>query len=113
MQHGQGRNKITVSRYGKRCCHDCARTDFYRFAKDFPVGEKRIEAMATDVVKSVEDDDDYVIITNTGQKISPKEIFMRSKVLIDSAGKTVDRDKVWKELSQFYKALNDSGVLEQ
>ena len=84
-----------------------------RFAKDFSVGQKRIEALATDVVRNTEDHDEYVIITKTGQKISPKEIFMSSKVSIDSKGKTVDRDKAWAECSQFFSVLTASGVIEQ
>src|SRR6185437_4689923 len=73
-----------------------------RFGKSFPIGEKTIETLAADVVKSTEENEDYVIVTGTGQKISPTEIFMRSTVLIDSDGKTVNRDKAWRELSQFF-----------
>ena len=84
-----------------------------RFGKSFPIGEKTIETLAADVVKSTEENEDYVIVTGTGQKISPTEIFMRSTVLIDSDGKTVNRDKAWRELSQFFDQLVNSGVLEQ
>lgn len=69
--------------------------------KAVALGYKRIEAIATDVVKNKSNDEDYTIITKTGQKISPKEIFIRSKVLIDAKGKTVDRDKAWRELTNF------------
>jgi hypothetical protein len=84
-----------------------------RFAKAFSLGQKRIEALAADVVRNTEDHDEYVIVTKTGQKISPKEIFMSSKVLIDSEGKTVDRDKAWAECSHFFSLLKDSGAIEQ
>jgi hypothetical protein len=84
-----------------------------RFAKAISVGYKRIEAMAADIVKNNAPHDEYVIVTKTGQKISQKEIFMRSKVLIDAQGKTVDRDKAWKELLHFFSVLKDSGAIEQ
>ncbi len=84
-----------------------------RFKKDFRLGEKRIEQIAADVVKNAEKKDEYSIITKTGQKISAREIFMRTTVQIDSDGKTVDRDKAWRELSSFYKFLSESGALEQ
>jgi hypothetical protein len=77
------------------------------------LGSKEIERLAADVVNNSEDDDEYVIITKTGQKISQREIFMRSKVLIDSKGKTVDRDKAWNELFRFFSVLRESGAIEQ
>jgi hypothetical protein len=85
----------------------------HRFAKDFQLGEKQIEHVAADILRSVEDEDDFTIVTQTGQKIGPKEIFMRETVLIEGEGKTVDRDKAWRELSAFYKRLHDTGLLEQ
>jgi hypothetical protein len=84
-----------------------------RFGKEISLGEKRIEAMAADVVKNSDDVEDFVIVTKTGQKINPREIFMRSKVAIDSDGKTVNRDKAWKELLTFFNQLTNAGVLEQ
>ncbi len=84
-----------------------------RFSKDFKIGEKLIEDVAADIVRNAEDDDDFAIITKTGQKIGPKEIFLRQKVLIDGEGKTVDRDKAWRELASFYRSLQESGLLEQ
>jgi len=80
---------------------------------DSGLGEKAIESFATDVVKNDTSDEDYVITTKTGQKISPKEIFLRSKVAIDGDGKTVSRDKAWKELINFFNQLKRNGVLEQ
>jgi hypothetical protein len=84
-----------------------------RFGKHIRVGEKTIETLAADVVKNSEKNEDYVIVTKTGQKISPKEIFMRSKVSIESDGKTVNRDKAWRELLGFFDQLKNSGALEQ
>jgi hypothetical protein len=85
----------------------------HRFKKDFRLGEKRIEDVATDVIKNVEENDDFVIITKTGQKIGPTEIFVRETVFIDGEGKTVDREKAWRELTGFHKRLLDKGFLEQ
>src|ERR1700722_1391220 len=84
-----------------------------RFGKEISLGEKRIEAMAADIIKNSAEVEDFVIVTKTGQKISPKEIFVRSKVSIDSDGKTVNRDKAWRELLTFFNQLTGSGVLEQ
>jgi hypothetical protein len=83
------------------------------FSKAFRIGEKQIEAMAADVVKNSEKNDEFVIVTKTGQKISQSEIFVRCKAQIDSVGKTVDRDKAWKECAAFYKSLKDGGIVEQ
>jgi hypothetical protein len=85
----------------------------HRFTKNFKVGEARIEDVAVDILKHVEELDDFMIITKADQKIGPKEIFMRTTVWIDGEGKTVDRDKAWRELSAFYKRLHESGLLEQ
>jgi hypothetical protein len=81
--------------------------------KALAVGSKQIETMAADVVNNSEEEDEYVILTKTGQKISQREIFMRSKVLIDAKGKTVDRDKAWRELFHFFSVLKASGAVEQ
>ncbi len=78
------------------------------------LGESRIEALATDVVKNDGGDDyDYAILTNNGQRITQEEIFMRRKVPIESHGKTVRCDKAWKELTNFFEYLEEIGALEQ
>ena len=78
------------------------------------LGEERIETLATDVVKNDGGDDyDYVIVTNSGQRITQEEIFMRTKVEIESDGKTVRCDKTWKELTRFFESLEEVGALEQ
>jgi hypothetical protein len=89
------------------------KTDKRFGSKEVALGSKHIEAMSADVINHSGKDDDYVIVTKAGQKISPKEIFMRSKVLIDAQGKTVDRDKAWKELFHFFSVLKASGAVEQ
>jgi hypothetical protein len=81
--------------------------------KGLKLGEKRIQELASDVVNNQEEGDEFIIVTNGGQRIGPNEIFMRSTVAIDSMGKSVQRDKAWKELQAFYDVLDDSGALEQ
>ena len=38
---------------------------------------------------------------------------MKTTVEIDADGKTVKRDKAWKEAINFYNSLKDSGALEE
>ncbi|MBS0294734.1 MAG: hypothetical protein JSR45_00390 [Proteobacteria bacterium] len=76
------------------------------------LGEKRLEELAVATLKNTSDDDDFVIVTKNGQKISRTELFMRSKVKVDGFGKSIDHDKAWKELRVFYDALADAGALE-
>lgn len=76
------------------------------------LGEKRIEQLAADIVKNTEKGDDFSIITKTGHRISQNEIFIRSKVKIDSEGKTVQRDKAWNELVTFFNELASSGAID-
>lgn len=86
-----------------------------RFTKGLPLGEKRIKDLGLDVVKNHEEghDDDYSILTKTGQRISPKEIFLKTKVSLDAEGKTVKLDKTWRELVTFHNLLVKTGALEQ
>jgi hypothetical protein len=84
-----------------------------RFSKSLSLGEKNIEDLAADIVENAEAQDDYVVVTQTGQKISPHEIFIKSTVLIESDGKTVNREKAWRELSLFHTQLESAGVFEQ
>lgn len=77
------------------------------------LGEKRVEQIAADVVKNVQKGDDFSILTKTGQRITQSEIFIRSKVLINSEGKTVQRDKAWDELVTFFGVLASSGAVDQ
>jgi hypothetical protein len=84
-----------------------------RRRKGITLGDKRLKTLATSIINDQEDDDEYVIVTKGGQRIGPKEILMRSTVRIDSIGKSVQRDKAWKELQGFYEALESAGALEQ
>jgi hypothetical protein len=81
--------------------------------KGLKLGQKRIESFAIDLVNDKSDDDDYVIVTQSGQRISPKEIFVKTNVTIERDGKTVQRDKAWRELVKFFGDLKDLGILEQ
>ena len=81
--------------------------------KGLKLGEKRITAMAADLVRNQEKGDDFTIVTKTGQRIGPEEILMRATVAIDGKGKSVDRDKAWKELKAFYDTLEAAGALEE
>jgi hypothetical protein len=68
--------------------------------------------MAKDVVKNFEKDDDFTIVTNSGQKIKVDEIFLTEAVLIDGHGKSVKVQKAWDALSDFYKTIKKAGALE-
>lgn len=81
--------------------------------KGLVIGEKEIENIAADIVRNAEADDKYVIITQTGQRITPDELFVRAAVEIERDGKTVQRDDAWDELVKFYENLQTEGVLEQ
>jgi hypothetical protein len=80
--------------------------------KGLALGEKRIELVAEDLIKNQEDEDEFVIVTKTDQRIGPKEIFVRTKTKIQSHGKSVQKDKVWDELIKFYADLKSAEVLE-
>ena len=82
-------------------------------SRGLQLGEERIEALAVDLLKNQEHDDDFIIVTKSGQRIGPHEIYMKATVSIKSIGKSVERDAAWKELSNFYKTLDAIGALEQ
>ena len=81
--------------------------------RNIAVGEKQIEFLAANVLQNRDKDDEFVIVTGTGERITRDEIFVRSKVRIESDGKTVNCDKAWEELLEFFGRLYDTGVLEQ
>jgi predicted nucleic-acid-binding protein len=84
-----------------------------RFQKHFSVGEKKIERLATDVIKNEEDYDDYIITTNTGQKIGPEEVYIKKVAPMTALGKSVRYTSAWENLEIFYKKLKRDGALEQ
>jgi hypothetical protein len=82
-------------------------------ANGLAIGEKQIENIAADVVKNAEPDDDYVIVTKSGLKITPRELFVRSTVQIEREGKTVRCVDAWSELVKFFGEMKSDGVLEE
>jgi hypothetical protein len=82
-------------------------------AKGLVLGEKEIENIAADVVKNAEPGDEYVILTKSGQKITPHELFVRTKVEIERDGKTVRCADAWLELVKFFEEMKADGVLEE
>jgi hypothetical protein len=84
-----------------------------RFRKHLSIGERRIEAFATDVVENAESNDDFEIVTNYDQRIGSNEIFLNEVMLIESYGKSVKRTDAWEHLEKFFGRLKKSGALEQ
>jgi hypothetical protein len=80
--------------------------------KGIVLGEKRLEELSTSLLEHGEDDDDFVIVTKLGQKITQTELFMRAPASIARLGKSVERDDAWKEVKHFYDGLAASGALE-
>jgi hypothetical protein len=76
------------------------------------LGEKRLQELAISAIEHLEKDDEFVIITKEGQRISNDEIFMKSAVKIEALGKSVSRDHAWNELQIFYAELAETGALE-
>lgn len=74
------------------------------------LGAKRLKTIAEDVVG---DDDDYVIHTKKGQRISRSEVYVRQRVDIERHGKSVKRDAAWDALTAFHAQLASSGVIGQ
>ncbi|HEY1941532.1 MAG TPA: hypothetical protein VGH40_05350 [Roseiarcus sp.] len=83
-----------------------------RSSKHIALGEKRIETIAEDLLKNQEDGDDFVIVTKSGQRITQSEIFLKTKVILDKKGKSVDKGKAFKALKVFYGELNAAGIFE-
>jgi hypothetical protein len=89
------------------------KTDDRVMRKHLVIGEKRIEALAKDVIAHYDKDDDFIIETGSGQKIRADEIFIKDVVDIDSFGKSVKYKQAWEKLEQFYGRLKKSGALGQ
>jgi hypothetical protein len=82
-----------------------------RRRKGLALGEKRLEELA-ELMLGTSEDDDFVIETKLGQKITQSELFIKSEVKINKHGKSVDRNPAWRELKGFYDHLSTSGALE-
>ena len=85
----------------------------HRIRAGVVLGEKMLDKMALDLIKSQEDGDEFVIHTRKGQTITKSEISIQTKSSVKAQGKSVDRDQAWKRLEEFYKSLKDSGLTEQ
>jgi hypothetical protein len=89
------------------------KTDDRVMRKHLAVGEKRIEALARDVLSNFDQNDDFIIETQGGDKIRADEIFVKEVVFIDRFGKSVKCKKAWEYLERFYGRLKKSGALGQ
>jgi hypothetical protein len=69
--------------------------------------------LAVDVIQNDGDNDEYTIVTKSGQRIKPSELILHSTVHIESVGKSVDKSKTWEKLLTYYRDLVASGQLEQ
>lgn len=74
------------------------------------LGAQQLSELASDAIDS---DDDYIIITKTGQRITPTEIYVRTKVPIERVGKSTHCESTWAALKSFYQTLSNSGVTAQ
>lgn len=76
------------------------------------LNSKRIQKMAVDVFKNSTSSDDFVIVTNAGNRIGSDDVSIREIVEIESQGKSVRRDKTWERLEVFFKRIRRDGFLE-
>jgi hypothetical protein len=74
------------------------------------IGQKRLNIVATNVLETEQDDDEFTIALNNGEKIKPGEMFLKTKVDIAVKGKSVDRDEAWEKLAEYYKSLVKNGA---
>lgn len=81
--------------------------------KGLKMGEKRLESFGTNLIKTFSSDYDFTVITKKGKRISPDEIFVKSRASISASGKSVDVEDAWDALREFYAAVASSGILEQ
>jgi hypothetical protein len=77
------------------------------------IGQKELNRLAVDLVEHQEDDDKFIIVTNSGNKITQDQMYVNETFSIDSKGKSVDRDSAYLELKKFYGKLKSGGLLEQ
>jgi hypothetical protein len=74
------------------------------------LGVQRLDKLAKQIIKT---DDEYVIITREGQRISHDEIFVKASVEIARLGKSVICQSAWDALENFHGGLVKSGVATQ
>lgn len=69
------------------------------------LGFQRLEELARQIVQTEQDGDDYTIITNDDQRISPGKFSLQKTVSLPALGKSVSREPTWSELMAFYHGL--------
>lgn len=74
-------------------------------------GQEKLGAIANLMVN--EDDDNFIIETMTGEKISPNDVVLSKKTSMQKFGKTVYCQDAWRELENYYLELKNGGLLEQ
>lgn len=84
-----------------------------RLKKGIALGRKKLENIAMNIIENREAEDDYTIILESGEKIKPKELVLRSHANIDSLGKSVVKEAAWNALFSYYRELFQSGQLDQ
>ncbi len=75
------------------------------------IGTKLLNDIAKDVLE--DNEDDFVIVTRKGRRITKNEIYVRQKVDIEAFGKSIKRDPAWEALLEFHAQLVASGVVVQ
>jgi hypothetical protein len=84
-----------------------------RIRKHLSLGENRLESWALDLVKNEQSDDSYTIVTADKQIIRPNELKVQKICNIPIKGNSLDRERAWKELLEFYKELCDKGAIQE
>ena len=83
-----------------------------RSRKHLGLGEKRIDALAKDVISHAESDDTFLIVTNNNQKIRPEQLHVQKRTHIAANAKSLDRQSAWDKLFEFYSELIENQVIE-
>lgn len=81
--------------------------------KSIALGHKKLEAIARNIIENREEEDEYTIVLEGGEKIKPKELVLRSQASIDRMGKSVVKEDAWSALYSYYQELFRSGQLDQ
>jgi len=84
-----------------------------RHKKGVLLGHKKLEEIAGNIIQNRQENDEYTIILESGEKIRPRELVLRSRAEINSVGKSVVRDAAWAALFSYYEELFQSGRLDQ
>jgi hypothetical protein len=80
-------------------------------SKGLHLGEKRLQTIAADVLEHQDAGDRFIITTNSGDKIKPSEIYVKSTETFEPIGKSIGRDEAWMKLKEYYNSLLRSGTI--